>query len=434
MTFRLAAVGLLLLLACRSEVPKGAAAFDDAMRRLALAPPNGHSSIDRMVERWQRAVEKSPTSPDAWVQLGHAWVRKARASMDPGFYLSADAAAAKALELSPDSRAALGLRALVMTNEHRFAEARALAEAVLAKDPDDVMALAVLSDAALELGDFDAAVRAAQRMVDVKPNLPSYSRASYLRWLMGDAAGAKAFIRSAIDSGRDSRDVEPWAWALVQAANLFWHEGDYAGARAGYEQALSLVPDYAPALVGKGRVALAMGNARDAAAVLERAYRTSPAAETAWVLGDARAAMGDERGAAEAYAWVERDGRRADPLTLASFYAAKSRNVDEALKLLEAERKKRRGLYVEDAWAWALYRAGRLDEAKAASDRALRWGTKDATLLFHAGAIRIALGERDEGLELVRRALALNPRFDFTGTAEAAALLERSARAEGGVR
>ena len=43
---------------------------------------------------------------DAWVVLGQAWVRKARETADPVYYLNADACATEALKLDPDSEQA----------------------------------------------------------------------------------------------------------------------------------------------------------------------------------------------------------------------------------------------------------------------------------------------------------------------------------------
>jgi len=94
----------------------------------------------------------------------------------------------------------------------------------------------------------------------------------------------------------------------------------------------------------------------------------------------------------------------------------------EAGRHCQEARRERDDLYTEDTCAWALYRAGRLDEAEAASRKALALGTPDARLLHHAGAIRLARGDRT-GLALVRRALRLNPGFDLTGAAEAKRLL-----------
>jgi tetratricopeptide (TPR) repeat protein len=428
--------GLLLVIGCKERAlpsppapPRSTA--EEETRALALAASPGAAAVDQLIQQLQEAARTSPGKVDAWLALGQAWIRKARGSADPGYYLNADACAGLALKLSPESPLALSLRALVLLNDHRFSQARELARRIVQAHPDDPMALGILSDASLELGAFEEAADAAQRMMDIKPNLPSYSRASHLRWLQGDRAGAKELARHAIDAGRDTRDLEPFAWMLVQAAMLFWHEGDYEGAEAGFDEALKRVEDYAPALVGKGRVALARGDARRAVALLERAHAKSPLAETAWLLGDARRAAGDEPGAQSAFAAVVKAGRRTDRLTLVLFYATYDRQRGEAVELCEAERALRPSLYVEDACAWALYRVGRLPEARAAIDRATALGTQDARLLFHAGAIRIAQGEMAEGRAQVARALALNPRFDERGAAEARRLLALTGAAGG---
>lgn len=405
-----------------TPVPAAKEARDDN-RLLALAPPGGKAPVDQQLEQLQDVVRRSPEKVDAWLALGHAWIRKARGTGDPGYYLNAGACAEVALKLSPDQRLALSLKGMVLLNAHRFVEARKFAEAALKQDPDDVLALGVLSDANLELGSFEGAASATQRMVDLKPSLPSYGRAAHLRWLQGDATAAKQFYRSAIDAGGDSRDKEPLAWMLVQAAMVFWHEGDIEGADAGFDMALRKLEGFPPALVGKARVALAKGEPRRAAELLERAQAQSPLAETAWLLGDAREGAGDAQGAQAAYAEVTRLGRQGDHLTLALFLATKEREPQEALRLAQTEHEVRPNIHVEDAYAWALYRAGRLSEARAASDRALALGTKEPRLLFHAGAIRLAQGESVEGQALVKQALSLNSAFDLSGAAEARKML-----------
>lgn len=395
----------------------------DDNRLLALSPPGGKMPVDQQIERLQDFARRSPEKVDVWLLLGQEWIRKARGMGDPGYYLNAGACAEVAMKLSSDQRAALSLKGMVLLNAHRFTEARTLAETVLRQDPDEVLALGVLSDAQLELGNFEAAAEAAQRMMDLKPNLPSYSRAAHLRWLQADSQAAKQFYRSAIDAGADLRDAEPLAWTLVQTAMIFWHEGDLEGADAGFRVALQKLEGYPPALVGQARVALAKGEAQRAVELLERAQAQSPLAETAWLLGDAKEAAGDLKGAQAAYAEVTRLGRQGDHLTLALFLAAKDREHEEALRLAQAEHELRPNTHVEDTYAWALYRAGKLAEARAASDRARALGTKEPRLLFHAGAIRIAQGETAEGLALVKQALSLNPAFDVSGAAEARKLI-----------
>ena len=391
-------------------------------RRLALAKAAEPTAIDREITRLQGLTEKHKGRPEPWVELGSAWVRKARETSDPGYYLNAKACADLAQDAAPSDRAATNLVGLVLLNDHKFDDARDLASQILARTPDDLLALGTLSDATVELGRYDEAIKAAQKMGELKPNLPSYIRASYLQWLRGDVKAAKESARLAVDSGRDPRDPEPRCWALVQAAMIFWHEGDAGGADAGFEDALKACSDYPPALVGRGRAAMASGDFARAAERFAAAYKQSPLVETAWLLGDAREAAGDAKGAEEARASLIKNGRRMDGRTLSQFFSTKDRDHDEAVSLAEAEKKVRDDIYTEDALAWALYRKGDFAQARIASDKAMALGTKDARLLYHAGAIRIAAGDKPAGERLVREALRLNPSFDRTGAAEAAKL------------
>ena len=68
---------------------------------------------------------------------------------------------------------------------------------------------------------------------------------------------------------------------MVQAAYVFWHQADYEGADAGFQRALESCTDYAPALVGRGRVALARGDAKRAVELLSKASAKNSDTETA---------------------------------------------------------------------------------------------------------------------------------------------------------
>lgn len=427
----LAAPALVALLggvvACADDAPASTAAPVDRAaaeeRALALFAVAGTSPVDATLAERQATARRLDKKADAWIVLGRAWVEKARFSSDPGFYLHADAAAKTALRLEPDNVAALNLRGLVLLNDHRFADAKALAEQMLAKDPDDPMALGTLSDALLELGDVDGAARAAQRMMDKKPNLPSYARASYLKWLHGDVDGAIESVRLAIDAGRGQKDPEPTAWVLVEAAHLFRHRGDLEGADAGYDVALRAMPDYAPALVGKARVALLNGDAAQASALLEAAAKKTPSLEAYALLAQAKAAGGDAAGAQAALDAAIAQGRKDDERGLALLLAQRGERLDEAQAAIDAERAGRGGPYVDDVVAWVKHRKGDVAGAKDAIAAARRYGTPDARLRFHEGAILLAAGDAGAAKTALREALAWRGSLDLDETAEAKRLL-----------
>jgi Flp pilus assembly protein TadD len=82
------------------------------------------------------------------------------------------------------------------------------------------------------------------------------------------------------------------------------------------------------------------------------------------------------------------------------------------VKLARAEIAVRRDIYGWDALSWALLEAGRVADARAASDKALALGTPDPRLLYHAGMIAAAQHQPDRAAALLRRTLAISPRFD----------------------
>lgn len=423
----LAAVSLALpvpLVACADHRAAGGAHAD---RRLALArAPRDHAASALVASRqeWARLM---PGEADEWVALGRAWLLLEQETHDHGFARSARSCARIAAALAPDAPAPAALEASVLLHEHRFAEALAAADDVLRRVPDDAAALAVACDAACELGRIDEAVDRAQRLADVRPGLAADVRIAWLRWLTGDVAGSLASFASARDAG-SPRDPEPLAWCLAQEAQVRFGAGDLAGARAAAEEALRVRPGHVAALVALARVELACSDPAAALRALGSADAGQRSAEVAWLLGDARAASGDARGARRAWDEAARRGRLGDRRTLGMFLATKDRDPDAALAALLAESRVRAEPATMDALAWALLRAGRLDEARAASDAARRWGTRDPALLFHAGAIRVAAGDRQAGEELVRAALAIQPAFDLTGATEARELLAAAGR------
>ena len=188
--------------------------------------------------------------------------------------------------------------------------------------------------------------------------------------------------------------------------------------------------EYPPALVGLGRTAMARGDTKRASELFGRAHDRSPLVETAWLLAEAREASGDARGAEEAFLRAERDGRRGDRRTLSLMYSTRDVHPEEALAMAEEEAATRGGPYTDDALAWALYRHAKFADARKAIDRARRYGTRDARLLFRSRSNLRGAGRQGVRAEARRRGARAEPeiRRGARGGGERAPFVEVSAR------
>src|SRR5262249_31371374 len=109
---------------------------------------------------------------------------------------------------------------------------------------------------------------------------------------------------------------------------------------------------------------------------------------------------------------------------LVYFYVDHRIKAVPALDLAQREIEVRKDIYGYDALAWALYHNGRAEEAIGPMKEALRLGTKDARLLFHAGMIASRLGETEKAIKFLEHALAINPHFHVLQADEARAALK----------
>jgi tetratricopeptide (TPR) repeat protein len=150
-----------------------------------------------------------------------------------------------------------------------------------------------------------------------------------------------------------------------------------------------------------------------------------PVPEFVIALGDVYTAAGQPDEAAKQYALVDamqqlyqENGVDTD-VEMALFAADHDRDLDEALKQARAGYDKRPSIRTADVLAWTLYKTGDAADARQYIQEALRLGTKDALIIFHAGMIESALGHRDAAFAHLQQALAINPHFSILYAPEA---------------
>jgi hypothetical protein len=107
------------------------------------------------------------------------------------------------------------------------------------------------------------------------------------------------------------------------------------------------------------------------------------------------------------------------------FFADQGRDPRRALSLARSQYRERKSIQVADALAWSLYRTGRVAAARSMSDRALRLGTRDALMHFHAGMIAIASNDEADARRHLATALKINRNFSILFADKAHATLAR---------
>ncbi|MEJ7848039.1 MAG: tetratricopeptide repeat protein [Pyrinomonadaceae bacterium] len=372
---------------------------------------------DQNILSAQGAIQKRPDSERGYNLLASAFMQKARETGDFSFNARAEESLKHSFRVGPDNYDGIKLQAALLLNYHRFSEALEMTKRAQAVNPRDHDVYGAMVDAYVELGEYELAVDAAQKMVDLRPDTSSYSRISYLRTLHGDTKGAIDAMKMAAGSA-SAGNPESIAWTRVHLGDELMHDGKLAEAEREYDHALHAFPDFHLALAAKARARYAHGDLENAVSFYKRASERVPLPEYIAPLGDLYAKMGRADEAKRQYEqveFIEKLGANSGTYSrqLALFWADHDIRLDEALAAAERERTLRNDIYSADVLAWCLYKKGRVEEAKAAIGDAMRLGTQDPRLFYHAGMIMIAAGDNQKGTNYLKKALAINPSFDI---------------------
>src|SRR5919106_4306867 len=166
-----------------------------------------------LVRRLEQRVADEPGDGDALAVLGLAYQQRARETGTPAFYgLSARAFRRAAAAQGPLPVIVVG-RASLANARHRFADGLRLARQAIRLDSEDGAAYGALGDALLNLGRYESAFAAYDRMAKLSPGIPSYARVAHARELLGRTSAAVEAYELALETG--SSVPEYVAWVLV---------------------------------------------------------------------------------------------------------------------------------------------------------------------------------------------------------------------------
>lgn len=381
---------------------------------LSVAEVASAGDLSGTIATLQTRLERLPGDFEAWAALGSAYIQQARITGDPGYYDKAAGALNRSLEESPDDNyAALTGQSALAAARHDFGRALRLARQSQRINSFSSVNEGMLVDSLVELGRYREATRAAQRMVDLKPAVPSYTRVSYIYELRGDVRGARFAMQQALELAYTPDDK---AFALFQLGELAFNAGDPQTAAEHYASGLDLAPSFAPLLYGQAKAAAALGDTERAVSDFQTVVDRLPQPGYLKEYADLLTSLGRDDEAEQQRQLIAAqqqilESAGVDLDAELALYDADNGEPEQALQAAERAFAKRKGIFTEDVYAWALHVNGRDSEALPHIRSANRLGTKSALLAYHQGAIEEALGKSAAAEKSYARALDINPYF-----------------------
>ncbi|MBI5710976.1 MAG: tetratricopeptide repeat protein [Candidatus Eisenbacteria bacterium] len=388
--------------------------------------------VDAVARAWRHAVWLDEDDGESWFQLAAAEARLGR-------FGAADTALAEAMAINPLRPGILFLHGWVeesqghpgqavelyrhhlqvhaddqttrrrlvnlLVDQHRFAEAYAEARKVTRARPEDPEALEVEADLALRTGRQVEGQRQLDRLRALDPDDPD---------IVGRIAGVLEH------HGRAREGVvlaDRWAAAhpgdyrgamLVARARLLAGEPDAAAEAA--RRAVALAPDSLAPRALVARVYQSRRRYAEAAEAWEGVVSRFPGnSAMALDLAFCREQLGDMKRAEEAVRDVlRREPDNAPALNFLGYlFADHGSHLEEAERLIgrALEQDPQNGAYV-DSMGWVYYRLGRLAEARARLEEAVRLTGGDPVVREHLGDVYKDLNLMDLARDQYRLSLA----------------------------
>ncbi len=382
------------------------------------------------------ALRRNSDDPGPYLKLAEAYILQSRISGNSAYYQAAVLQVLNKLidagSSTEDQRfMAYMYKSNVLFGMNRFAEALDAAEQGLKLGDGNASVWGAAADANVELGHYAEARKAADHMMQLRPDLRSYARVSYLRELAGDMPGAIEAMAQAMESGVPG--LEPSEWARVQLGDLCLNTGKADSAQFLYRASLQFRPGYAPAQAGLARLAMYRRDYGTAILQMDSALRSmndplyyAQLATICQLAGKGTKAA-DALQAALRYMKNEESeipGNMDPKPNYAREYALiyrAARNYAKALEYARADQKLRpENVQANQLLAWMLFLNGDAPAALPLIRKSLATGWKNPELLMQAAWIYRGTGDQAKYEALRSEALQVNPLADPVTEAEVA--------------
>src|SRR4029450_12612967 len=163
---------------------------------------------------YQKQAAPQPRNLHFQNLLASAYIQKVRESTDFTYLDRASTLVEHVLSSDWGNYEAMRLRSEIGLERPSFAQVVEYSEGLTAIAPDDPWNWGTLGDALMELGRYEQASQAYQRMSTIRANQASYNRMAYYRFVSGKSKEAIELMKLAVAAG--GVVPENTAWCLVE--------------------------------------------------------------------------------------------------------------------------------------------------------------------------------------------------------------------------
>jgi tetratricopeptide (TPR) repeat protein len=413
--------------ACLAAVALGAAWpwFSSARRAQATSLPQAapvatdYRQRDRLISFYESQARRDSGDQITARMLAGQYLQRFRETGDIGDVSRARLQAQRSLRLQPQGNVqALGVLASSELSLHQFTAALHCEEAAVRAEPFDENARAQTASLLMELGRYPEAARILSRR-HAAGNPTWMSIQARYDELTGNLTGARVNMGTAARIVDRTIEMPAYtrSWYHLRLAQLAFESGDDGTAGSEFDESLRIYPDNAAALLYQAKLYRARHDWKRALAAAARSAELYPLPQALGYQMDAQRALGDEAGARRTDAVIRAEQRLfntqgVNDRLLATYYAEHREHLSDALAAARSDLSKRGNeIYADDTMAWVLAAMGRWNQARPYAERALRYGTQDPELQYHAGVVAWHTGRRAEARRRLQAALSSDSQF-----------------------
>lgn len=411
----------------KTQTPGPRFTFTELLERDQSLAYDEYVQIKEKYDKLKRQYEKDHKDYESLLKLAEIYVYEARVTGEHPYYYTAaletlNQLLAEKSSLSRDQHFhTLFYKATVELSQHNFTAALKTANKALKLNDMNAGIYGVLVDAHVEIGNYEEAVAACDKMMQIRPDLRSYSRTSYLREIYGDMQGSKKAMVMAINAGAPYSEYK--CWAITTLGKIYEAEGKLDSAQICYEFSTQERENYPFGIAGLARIQAKKGETTEAFKLYKQALEILPEIGFNIDLANLKKQNGDE---AEFKAMIPEietmftedieSGHNMN-LEYASFLYSFKGDFKTALEYgLKEYEERPENIDVNKLLAFVYYGMDDTENAKKHIEIALATAKQDADLICMDGLI-------NSDVEQVRRSFVVNPYQDHGFVDEGKAVL-----------